>query len=350
MRFAAALVLVSVGTATFAVVFRSSLAFWYGSVFDALNVVDAIARAPWWLRFGAPTVGGAVAGGISRFRASSRQGVSNVMEAVVLGRVNLSFRTTISRVAASWAAIAAGMSIGREGPLIEVGGTLGATVARVMKTRLHGTRILVASGTAAGFAAAYNTPFAVVLFVFETIVGVAAPTALLPTIASTVVATTVTRAVVGAGPIYGQRTFSFESSWDLLAFGALAGLAALTGLAFKAVLATLENWVERHPVPQPVRATLGGMFVGIIAIWLPHVAGNGYEPLNEILDQRMALATVAWLLVAKVFATSGSVASGVPGSIFTPMLLVGARSAPCGHDSSPCSAALPTSARAVTLW
>ena len=83
-------------------------------------------------------------------------------------------RSTLTRVMASWSAIAAGMSIGREGPLIEFGGRLGATMGRVMQDSLDRTRVLVAAGTAAGFAAAYNTPFAAVLFVLETLVGIAA--------------------------------------------------------------------------------------------------------------------------------------------------------------------------------
>jgi CIC family chloride channel protein len=276
------------------------------------------------MRVGLPAVGGAGAGLISRLRATPAQGVSNVMEAVALGNVQLSLRTTLSRVAASWTAIAAGMSIGREGPLIEVGGTLGAAVGKAMNTPHERTRVLIASGTAAGFAAAYNTPFAAVLFVLETIVGVAAPGALIGTIASTVFATALTRAVVGAGPIYGQRTFEIQSSWDLLPFGALAVLAAGAGYGFKRTLAAMENWVERRPVAQPLRAAVGGLLVGTIAIWLPSVAGNGFEPLNVILDQRMALTSIALLLFAKVFATSASVASGVPGGVFTPMLLVGA--------------------------
>jgi CIC family chloride channel protein len=322
-RYAFSLVLVSLGTAAFAMVFRSLLALWYRAVFNATDVVDAITNLPWWLRLCVPAAGGAAAGVISRFRAT-RQGVSNVMEAVVLGNVQLSLRTTMSRVASSWTAIAGGMSIGREGPLIEVGGTLGAAVGRIMNTPHERTRVLIASGTAAGFAAAYNTPFAAVLFVLETIVGVAAPAALTATIASTVFATALTRIVVGAGPIYGQRAFEFQSSWDLLPFGVLAVLAAGAGYGFKRTLASMENWVERHPIPQPLRATLGGLFVGAVAIWLPAVAGNGYEPLNVLLDQQMAVAAVAVLLFAKVFATSASVASGVPGGVFTPMLLVGA--------------------------
>jgi CIC family chloride channel protein len=324
LRFLTALCLVAAGAAAFAIAFRSSLSLWYRLALGAGNVVEAIARLPWWMRLALPAVGGGVAGLIARLRATPAQGVSNVMEAVALGHVRLSLRTTVSRVLSSWSAIAGGMSIGREGPLIEFGGSLGAALGRIMTSSLDETRVLVAAGTAAGFAAAYNTPFAAVLFVFETIVGVAAPQALLPTLTATVIATTLTRAVVGAGPIYGQRSFGPESTTALLLFGALGVLGALAAFGFKLVLAFLEEWFERHPVRQPLRATLGGLLVGMIALVLPEVAGNGFEPLNVILDQRMIGPAVAMLLIAKVVATSSSVASGVPGGIFTPMLLIGA--------------------------
>jgi CIC family chloride channel protein len=76
--------------------------------------------------------------------------------------------------------------------------------------------------------------------------------------------------------------------------------------------------------PQPFRAMAGGLVVGALALWIPSVAGNGYEPLNAILDAKSLLPAVGLLVIAKVIATSSSVASGVPGGVFTPMLLVGA--------------------------
>ena len=72
-----------------------------------------------------------------------------------------------------------------------------------------------------------------------------------------------------------------------------------------------------------MRALVGGIIVGVIAMGLPSVVGNGYEPLNRILDAPLGGAAVV-LLFAKIIATSSSVASGLPGGIFTPMLLVGA--------------------------
>jgi CIC family chloride channel protein len=323
-RFLLGIVLVTAASGIFAVVFRSSLTWLYRTAYGADNVVDSIARLPPWLRLIVPVLGAAAAGKVARFRSARMQGVSNVMEAVALGRVQLSLRTTASRVLSSWTAIAGGMSIGREGPLIEAGGAFGAGLARVLHAPLNDTRVLMAAGTAAGFAAAYNTPFAAVLFVLESIAGTVAPELLLPVMAATVGATAITRATVGAGPIYGQRAFELRSNAELVAFAAFGIAAALAAVAFKRVLAGFERWFEDHPLRQPWRAVGGGLIVGVIAMWIPSVAGNGYEPLNRVLDAPVAFDALIVLLVAKVIATSGSVASGIPGGIFTPMLLVGA--------------------------
>jgi CIC family chloride channel protein len=324
LRFLCGVVLVAAGAAIFAVAFRTSLSALYRSVYGADNVVDAMTGLPPWLRFAVPLAAAAIAGLIARVRSAPAQGVSNVMEAVALGNVRLSLRTTASRVASSWAAIAGGMSIGREGPLIEFGGALGAAIARVLATSLSHTRVLVAAGTAAGFAAAYNTPFAAVLFVLETIVGIAAPELLLPAMSATIIATALTRIIVGVGPIYGQRAFGLQSYVELASFAALGVAAAGAAAGFKKLLSSFETWFDRHPTPQPLRAMMGGALVGAIVVGLPAVAGNGYEPLNAMLDGPTIVSAVGVLLAAKVIATSGSVASGVPGGIFTPMLLVGA--------------------------
>ena len=177
---------------------------------------------PRWLRLTVPVAAAAVAGSIARLRSSRTQGVSHVMEAIALGRVQLSLRATASRVASSWVAIAGGLSIGREGPLIEFGGALGAAVGRTVKTSLNQTRVLVGAGTAAGFAAAYNTPLAASLFVLETIAGIAAPELLLPVMAATVGAAGIMRATVGPGsdlratrvrPRIVRRTPLIRAAW-----------------------------------------------------------------------------------------------------------------------------------------
>ena len=114
-RFLIGLGGVAVGAALFAIAFRQSLAWLYRSLYGGDNVVDGITQLPPLWRFLVPVVGATAAGVIARFRALPNQNVSNVMEAIALGNVQLSLRATASRVASSWAAIAGGMSIGREG-------------------------------------------------------------------------------------------------------------------------------------------------------------------------------------------------------------------------------------------
>jgi CIC family chloride channel protein len=323
-RFGVGVVLVAVLAAAFAVAFRAALALAVHSL-GANDVVSAMRAAPLWLRVALPALGGLAAGLVSlaAARGPGGGGVGNVMEAVVLGRVQLPMRVTLLKSLASWLAIASGGSIGREGPLIQFGGAAGKLVGDRLELSGEGTRILIAAGSGAGFAAAYNTPFAAVLFVLEVVTGVVALDAVLPVLVAVVLATAVTRAAVGQGPIYGQRAFALESPFELLAFAGLGVAAALGAQAFMRLLSAGESLFDHARLGLPWRPALGGALAGAVIACLPEVAGNGYEPLNALLDGSFLWGFVALLLVGKCLATTASVASGSPGGVFTPTLLVG---------------------------
>ncbi len=323
--WAAAVLAVGVSAAGFAIAFRSSLAFALESAAGTSSVVSAMREAPVWVRVVSPALGGLLAGALGLLvrRSPGGQGVGAVMEAVVLGRVGLSLPATLLRSAASWVAIATGGSLGREGPLIQFGGAAGRFIGEKMSMSRRRARILIAAGTAAGFAAAYNTPFAAVLFVLEVVLGIVALEAIIPVLAATALATTLTRAVVGEGPIYGQRAFQIESANELFAFAALGICAALGAQAFMRVLSLGEKLFRASRVPLPWRPAIGGALAGAVIAFLPDVAGNGYEPLNSLLDGTLAIPFVAVLLLGKVVATTASVGSGSPGGVFTPTLLIG---------------------------
>jgi CIC family chloride channel protein len=327
-----ALIAVALGAAGFAIAFRALLEAAYHAASGAPDVVTAFKRAPAWARLGLPAVGGLLAGVVARMLARSKGGgVGDVMEAVVFGRVRLSMRTTLLKSAGSWLAIVTGGSIGREGPLIQFGGSLGDSVARAFGIDEDRARALMAAGMAAGFAAAYNTPIAAVLFVLEVVTGIVALDAVLGAVVATTIATAVTRAVIGGGPIYGQRSFELASPWELVAYAGLGLAGALAASGFMRLLSGGETLFARTRIPQPWRAAAGGLVVGGFAVFMPQVTGNGYEPLNAMLDGEMALGLVAWLVVAKCFATTASVSSGSPGGVFTPTLLFGAGVGLCLH-------------------
>jgi CIC family chloride channel protein len=184
-------------------------------------------------------------------------------------------------------------------------------------------RALVAAGAGAGFAAAYNTPLAAVLFVLEVVVGVVVLETVVPVLIATVVASALTRAAVGEGPIYGVRAFHSSSPLELLAFAGLGVFAALGAQAFMSLLSLGER-VFRHPRLQPPwHSAAGGLLAGCVVAVLPEVAGNGYEPLNALLDGAFTLELTVLLLLGKSLATTASVSSGSPGGVFTPTLMLG---------------------------
>lgn len=324
LRFGLAVVLVALSAAAFAIVFRLALGFLLARAGNAENVVVLLTRAPAWARVALPALGGLVAGGfLWLLRERKDHGVGSVMETVVLGRGRLSLTGSLLKSVASFSAIASGGSLGREGPLIQLGAVAGQVWSGLLGLGSRQRRALIAAGTAAGFAAAYNTPFAAALFVLEVVVGVVALDAVLPTVAATVVGTLATRAIVGAGPIYGARAFSTRAPSELFAFVGLGLAAALGAQLFMRLLSSSERLFTRLNLKMPWRPALGGLLCGFLLLFLPQVAGNGYEPLNQLLDGHYTFGFVAALLVAKCLATSASVSSGSPGGVFTPTLLLG---------------------------
>ncbi len=318
-------VVVGAVAAVFASVFRRALGGALSALFGAHDVVSAMQGLPWWGRLSLPVAGALVAGVLAMLaaRGEGNQGVGDVMEAVVVGRTRLSLRVTLFKSLGSWFAIASGGSIGREGPLIQFGGASGQWLADRLGLKARPTRVLIAAGIAAGFAAAYNTPFAAVLFVLEVVSGLAVLELLVPTLLATAVSTLITRAAAGEGPIYGARTFAMRSPLELAAFAALGALCAVAAVGFMVLLSRAEK-VLRHPkLRMPWRTALGGFIAGCIIVFLPEVAGNGYEPLNTLLDGRLAWSFVLLLVLAKCVATTACVASGSPGGVFTPTLLLG---------------------------
>ena len=290
------------------------------------DIYEAVSNASPWLRLFVPAAGGVLAGLLVQFtlRGGASGGMSGIMEAVTLRRGIVSVSRALITALASVLAMATGGSVGREGPIVQLSSALGSRLGRFFQLTELRLRVLVAAGAGAGIAAAYNTPIAGTLFVLEVVAGSFSTDLIGPTVVAAVVATVLVRIVVWEGPIYAVPEFILRTPQELLAY-ALLGLA--TGLAAALFLGTLrlgERGFSRMALPRWARAGVGGLLVGVLALWLPQVTGNGYETLVGILNERVALGTLALLLVAKILATTFSVTSGSPGGVFTPTLFIGA--------------------------
>lgn len=324
-RFLLALLVTALGASTFAVAFRAALAQLYRLLAGADDVVRAMSALPLAGRVLLPAAGGLLAGlaALAAARLPSSHGVGDVMEAAVLGRVRLSLRVTVLKCLGSFCAIATGGSLGREGPLVQFGAAVGQASGRWLRASGADARVLVAAGAAAGFAAAYNTPIAAVLFVVEVVIGVVSLETLAPVLVAVVLGSVVSRALGDDAPLFGHRTFETRSALELPAFALLGALTALGGHGFLRLLAAVEGRLRRPGLPLPWRPALGGLVTGLVLLVLPAAAGNGAEPLRGVLDGRYAVGALVWLLVAKVVATVSSVGSGSPGGVFTPTMLLG---------------------------
>jgi len=322
LRLGPAVIVVAVVAAAFAVAFRAS----HTAVVELLGGADVVAmieNAPWWERLLLPAVGGLGAGFIALELARRRGigGVGYIMEAIVLGRARIPLVRSALQALGAWLAITTGNSLGREGPLIQAGAASGEAARRVFRLDDASARLVLAAGVTAGFASAYNAPIAATLFVVEIVTGVLVLEAVVPMLIATVVATTVTRLATSNAPLYGVHDFGMRSPYELFAFAGLGLVAAPLGVGFLRLISRADGWWRRLPLP--VRPAAGGLVCGGVLCALPLVSGNGLEPLDMLLDGKLAIAAVAWLLVAKPLATAASFGSGNPGGVFTPTLLLG---------------------------
>jgi CIC family chloride channel protein len=310
----------------FAIGFRAALTEALRFAFHEPDILSSFHALPVPWRIAVPAVGGFVAGllGMVAARRAGGHGVPEIMEAVALGRGQPSIPMALLKGFGSFAAIVSGGSVGREGPIVQFGSGTGALLGHVLKLNPARIRALVAAGTAAGFAAAYDAPIAAVLFVLEIVTGLLALEVLLPCLAATAISTYLTRLALGETPMYGLRAFRVASAGELALYAVVGALAGLVGPLFMAALDAGDRLARRMALPRPARGALGGLIVGLIAAWLPEVCGNGSEAIALMLDGRVAVGMLGILLVAKLFATVTTVSSGSPGGVFTPSLFLGA--------------------------
>jgi CIC family chloride channel protein len=293
---------------------------------EAPSSLPVGAEVPWWRRLLAPALGGAVVGPLVHLLAHETKGhgVPEVMMAVARRGGVIRPRVVAIKTLASAITIGSGGSVGREGPIVQIGSAVGSAIGQILRLPARQVRTLVGCGAAAGIAATFNAPIAGALFAAEIILADFATARLAPIVISSVVATVLSRAVLGDTPSFVVPHWELVSAWELGAYALLGVLAAFVGLGFGSVLLFSENAFDRLRIPDVAKASLGGLGVGVVGVGLPHVFGSGYETINAVLEARLPLALLALLLVAKIAATSITLGSGGSGGVFAPSLFLGA--------------------------
>ena len=222
-------------------------------------------------------------------------------------------------------ALGAGFALGREGPTVQMGATLGRLFARRFSLRAADDRALLAAGAGAGLAAAFNAPLAGALFVFEELirrfevrVAVAALTACSAALA-------VLRALLGNRLEFSVPTFEMELFPGYLLFLVFGALVGLLGVAYnRLVVAGLDVAERMHRIAPEVRAAFVGAIFGLLACVMPALVGGGETLVQSVLDGGHSVAMLLVIFAARLVLGPLSYAPGLPGGLFAPLLVVGA--------------------------
>ncbi|HOE62684.1 MAG TPA: chloride channel protein [Candidatus Sumerlaeota bacterium] len=276
-----------------------------------------------------PAIGGLVGGYIvyKLIRKPGLHGVPSVMKAVALRNLNLLHPHTALIALTSIFTIGSGGSAGPEGPIVEIGSVVGATVGK--KTRISRERkgLLVGCGAAAGIAAMFNAPIGGVVFTLEIILRTFSIRAFAPVVISAVAASLLSRGYFGNyPPFYIERTLVFKYvSLRGLFFYALLGLfCALLSILFMNLLKRVQDVFQKIKIAPWLKPCLGGLLAGIIGIAAPDVLGEGYQAISENLRASLTVKWALALVFLKILATCLTLGSGAIGGVFAPSLFIGA--------------------------
>lgn len=294
---------------------------------DHQHLASTAATLPWWLLLLVPTAGGLVVGLWHRLTLPDGrpENVSHVMESAMLRGGRMPLGRGLAAAAGSMLSLGVGASVGREGPAVHLGATLGAVLARTARFGRTRARTLLGCGAAAAVAASFNAPIAGALFAHEVVVGHYATSAFAPVVVASVAGTVVSRLWFGAEPAFALPSdLTLASFLEFPAFALLGLLCGIVAAAFMSALTTTDATVQRSGVPVWLRPAIAGFAVGLIALGFPEVLGVGYEVTNQALNGALALNMAVAILVAKLVATALCLGFGFGGGVFSPSLAMGA--------------------------
>ncbi|MEU6849438.1 chloride channel protein [Actinacidiphila alni] len=290
----------------------------------------ANAHVPWlgpWFVLLAPVAAGLVYGPlVQRFAKEARgHGVPEVMYAVARRGGRIAPQVAVVKSLASALCIGGGGSVGREGPIVQIGSALGSSLGGLVKVAEDRMRVLVACGAAGGIAATFNAPLAGVFFAMELILRDFTAESFGMVVLASVTSSVIGRAAFGDAPFLHPPAFQVTHLPEYLLFALLGVLAGAAGVGFTRVLYLVEDACDfAWRGPEWARPAVGGLLLGGLLLVLPQMYGVGYPVLEDAIGGRYAIGFLLLLMLAKIAATSLTIGIGGSGGVFAPSLFMGA--------------------------
>jgi chloride channel protein, CIC family len=252
-------------------------------------------------------------------------GFPNFLEMVNLGNARIHRRWIVVKGLSAAISLGAGASVGREGPIAQIGGAIGSAVAQLRSLTADRMKVLVAAGAGAGIATTFNAPMGGLMFAQEIVLlGHTELANLVLVIIATFTAVVTSRTLVGeAGAVFHPIKFIITSYWELLSYGLMGALLGLAGAAYIRFFHAIGRLFRSLRYPQWMKLLAGLFVVGLIAIALPQNLSDGYPFIDQAMKGKLALWLLASLALAKFVASAISLDCGAAGGVFGPIFFIG---------------------------
>ena len=279
----------------------------------------------WWAIPLSISVGGLLTGLFLWWRSKDLNpgGVSGVITSVFAQHGLIHGRVALIRMISAALTIGSGGSAGREGPIVQIGASLGSKFAQILKLSEHNTVILLSCGVAAGISSAFNAPIAGIFFALEIILARFTYHSFGLIVLSSVTSCVITRLLVGDLAEFSVPIYILQNSWEMILCLGLGLVSALVGVTFTRSLAISEKMFSNIKCPIWLKPAVGGLLCGAIAIFYPQIMASGYDVMNEAMNSHLAITLMLALVIAKIIGTSFILGSGGAGGDLAPSLFIG---------------------------
>ncbi|OEU73732.1 MAG: chloride channel protein [Desulfuromonadales bacterium C00003093] len=292
------------------------------------NFVDSLSIPHRWFLFLIPALGGLFSGWlVYKFAPEAEgHGTDAALEAFHRKSGIIRGRVPIVKTLASIVTIGTGGSAGREGPIAQIGAGFGSFIATKLGLSTMDRRILLLAGMAGGIGATFRSPLGGALFAVEVLYRDPEfeHEGLIPCIISSIVAYSLFGAVTGWKPLLNTPHFHFDRPTELILYLVLGISCALLGVVYVKTFYGMRDLFRMLPFPDWQKPAIGGLAVGIMALFIPQILGSGYGWVQAALYGKMALWVMLAVALAKIVATSLTISSGGSGGVFAPSLVIGA--------------------------
>ena len=255
----------------------------------------------------------------------SGSGIPQV-EGEVSGRLSQNWKRVLpAKFAGGFLCMLGGLSLGREGPSIQLGAMAGQGISRALGRGKREEKFLMTCGASAGLSAAFHAPLAGMMFAVEEIHKTFSIPILLPVMTASVTADYIASHILGLDPVFHFQITEYLPQnyyWLLILLGILVGVS---GVFYNWGMLKAQELYRKIPfLKETGRLLIAFLTAGVLGLVMPSVLGSGSGLIVSLTKGEMVLGMVVLTLVVKFLFSAVSFGSGAPGGIFFPLLILGA--------------------------